>query len=185
MPDFTARAFRHEQPHHVKDTAMSLDESEGLDNPIAKWTVIVTMTALVLMLAIASWLAFSVKLDTVTEVSEKSGQIHIRGSETKFVGYVKGIYSGHDVLIEGLPSTDQLQELPLAWRALCVVRDDPRTDWSESNPMLKVHLHSDEMNEACRPFEGLEIEGSPPVPATNPPPSLPKVISEEIGQPNQ
>ena len=147
---------------------MSLDESEGLDNPIAKWTVIATMTALVIMLGVASWLAFAVKLETVTEVEEGSRQIHIRGSEMKFVGFAKGTYSGHDVLIEGLPSTEQLEELPLAWRALCVVRDDPRTDWSNANPMLKVHLHSDEMNAACRPFEGLEIEGSPPVPEAIP-----------------
>lgn len=164
--------------------SMSLDESEGLDNPVAKWTVIATMAALVIMLAVSSWLAFSVSLDTVTKV-EKNGQIHIRGSETKFVGYAKGVYSGHEVLIEGLPGTEQLQELPLAWRALCVVRDDPRTDWSKANPMLKVHLHSDEMNEACRPFEGLEIDGSPPVPETGPSPSLPTVFETGAAQPSQ
>ena len=162
---------------------MSMDESEGLDNPVAKWTVIATMAALVIMLAVATWLAFSVSLETVTKVEDKTGQIHIRGSEAKFVGFAKGTYSGHNVLIEGLPSTEQLKELPLAWRALCVVRDDPRTDWTKANPMLKVHLHSEEMNEACRPFEGLEIEGSPPVPETGPTPSLPDAINEELGQP--
>ena len=164
---------------------MSLDESEGLDNPVAKWTVIATMTALVVLLAVATWLAFAVKLDTVTEVEDKSGQIHIRGSETKFVGYAKGVYSDREVLIEGLPSTEQLTELPLAWRALCVVRDDPRTDWSKANPMLKVHLHSSEMNEACRPFEGLEIEGSPVVPDTGPSPGIESVVSGAEVQPNQ
>ena len=164
---------------------MSLDQSEGLDNPVAKWTVIVTMTALVVLLAVATWLAFAVKLDTVTEVEGKSGRIHIRGSETKFVGYAKGVYSDREVLIEGLPSTEQLTELPLAWRALCVVRDDPRTDWSKANPMLKVHLHSNEMNEACRPFEGLEIEGSPVVPDTGPSPGIEGVVSGAGVQPNQ
>ena len=164
---------------------MSMDESEGLDNPVAKWTVIATMAALVIMLAVATWLAFSVSLETVTKVEDKTGQIHIRGSEAKFVGFAKGTYSGHNVLIEGLPSTEPLKELPLAWRALCVVRDDPRTDWSKANPMLKVHLHSDEMNEACRPFEGLEIDGSPPVPETGPSPSLPAVIAAEAPQTNQ
>lgn len=163
---------------------MSLDESEGLDNPVAKWTVIATMAALVIMLAIATWLAFAVKLDTVTEVEGASGNIHIRGSETKFVGFARGRYSGHDVLIEGLPSAEQLKELPLAWRALCVVRDDPQTDWSKANPMLRVHLHSDEMNEACRPFEGLEIEGVRAVPDTGPSPSLPSAI-QSADQPNQ
>lgn len=163
---------------------MSLDESEGLDNPVAKWTVIATMAALVIMLAIATWLAFAVKLDTVTEVEGASGNIHIRGSETKFVGFARGRYSGHDVLIEGLPSAEQLKELPLAWRALCVVRDDPQTDWSKANPMLRVHLHSDEMNEACRPFEGLEIEGVRAVPDTGPSPSLPSAI-QRADQPNQ
>ncbi|QZD90239.1 hypothetical protein K3148_02200 [Qipengyuania aurantiaca] len=142
---------------------MSIDDSEGLDNPVAKWTVIATMTALVLVLAISAWLAFSVSLDMFARV-EDDGQIHIRGSETQFVGFAKGTYSGHEVLIEGLPGTEQIQEFPLVWRALCVVRDDPRTDWSEANPMLKVHLHSEEMDETCRPFEGLEIEGSPRVP---------------------
>ena len=164
---------------------MSLDQSEGLDNPFAKWTVIATMAALVILLAVASWLAFAVKLDTVTEVEGKSGKIHIRGSETKFVGYAKGVYSDREVLIEGLPSTEQLTELPLAWRALCVVRDDPRTDWSKANPMLKVHLHSNEMNEACRPFEGLEIEGSPVVPDTGPSPGIESVVSGAGVQPNQ
>lgn len=164
---------------------MSMDESEGLDNPVAKWTVIATMAALVIMLAAATWLAFSVSLETVTKVDEETGRIHIRGSEAKFVGFAKGTYSDHEVLIEGLPSTEQLKELPLAWRALCVVRDDPRTDWSKANPMLKVHLHSEEMTEACRPFEGLEIEGSPPVPETAPTPSLPAAINEELGQPSQ
>lgn len=164
---------------------MSMDESEGLDNPVAKWTVIATMAALVIMLAVATWLAVSVSLETVTRVNENTGEIHIRGSEAKFVGYAKGVYSDHQVRIEGLPSTEQLTELPLAWRALCVVRDDPRTDWSNANPMLEVHLHSDEMNEACRPFEGLEIEGSPPVPETAPKPSLPAAIGKELGQPSQ
>ena len=62
-------------------------------------------------------------------------------------------------MIEGLPGVHQLEELPIAWRALCVVRHDPQTDWSTADPMMKAHLMSDEMNEACRPFEGLEVEG--------------------------
>ena len=164
---------------------MNLDESEGLDNPVAKWTVIATMSALVILLAVATWLALAVKLDTVTEVEGESGKIHIRGSETKFVGHATGNYSGREVLIEGLPTTEQLEELPLAWRALCVVRGDPRTDWSKANPMLKVHLHSDEMNEACRPFEGLEIDGSAIVPSTGPTSGIATGVSGAKVQPNQ
>ena len=136
---------------------MTSDEAEGLDNPIAKWTVIATMAALVLVLAVSTWLAFSVSLDSYTRIDKDGERIHIRGVETEFVGYATGKYAGHPVLIEGLPGTDQLKELPIAWRALCMVRDDPRTDWSHANPMLKVHLHSNEMGAACRPFEGLEI----------------------------
>ena len=150
---------------------MSMDQSEGLDNPVAKWTVIVTMAGLVAMLVIAVWLAISVRLDTYARVDEGSDRIHIRGTETEFVGYATGTYAGRDVLIEGLPSTAQLKELPIAWRAVCVIRDDPRTDWSEADPMMKVHLHSDEMTEACRPFEGLEVEGKV-VPETEPEPTL-------------
>ena len=137
--------------------AIDGDESEGLDNPVAKWTVIATMAALVLTLVVSTALAFSVSLDSFTRVDPGSDRIHIRGVETKFVGFATGEYAGRPVLIEGLPGTDQLEELPIAWRALCMVRDDPATDWSNANPMMKVHLHSDEMNEACRPFEGLEV----------------------------
>lgn len=150
---------------------MSLDHSEGLDNPVAKWTVVVTMVALVLLIAISIWAAFSIRLDTFARIDEGTDRIHIRGTETKFVGYATGTYSGREVLIEGLPTIDQLQELPIAWRALCVVRDDPRTDWSEADPMMKVHLHSEEMKEACRPFEGLEVDGQV-VPEEAPQPSL-------------
>ena len=145
---------------------MRIDESGGLDNPVAKWTIIATMAALVLTLAVSAWLAFSISLDTFTRVEKNSGQIHIRGSEMKFVGHATGTYAGHDVLIEGLPSAEQLKDLPIAWRALCIVRDDPATDWSKAEPMLRVHLHSTEMDEACRPFEGLEVEGSPVVPVS-------------------
>ncbi len=150
---------------------MSLDHSEGLDNPAAKWTVVVTMVALVLLIGISIWAAFSIRLDTFARIEEGSERIHIRGTETKFIGHATGSYSGHEVLIEGLPTIEQLQELPIAWRALCVVRDDPHTDWSTADPMMKVHLHSDEMNEACRPFEGLEVDGQL-VPEKAPEPSL-------------
>lgn len=136
---------------------MSMDQSEGLDNPIARRTVIVTMIALVAILAAALWLAVSVRLDTFVRIDGENDRIHIRGTELDFVGFATGTYAGRDVLIEGLPSTVQVEEMPIAWRALCAVRDDPRTDWSEASPMLQVHLHSDEMEEACRPFEGLEV----------------------------
>ena len=158
---------------------MSMDQSEGLENPVAKWTVIVTMAALVLMLVVATWLALSVRLDSYTRIDEDSGRIHIRGSETDFVGYATARYGGREVLIEGLPSTEQLKELPIAWRALCVVRDDPATDWSKANPMLEVHLHSEEMTEACRPFEGLEVEGKV-VPENAPEPGLLSGAEEEM-----
>ena len=150
---------------------MALDHSEGLDNPAAKWTVVVTMVALVVLIGVSIWAAFSIRLDTFARIDEGTDRIHIRGTETKFVGYATGTYAGREVLIEGLPTIEQLEELPIAWRALCVVRDDPRTDWSKSDPMMKVHLHSEEMKVACRPFEGLEVEGQV-VPEAAPQPSL-------------
>lgn len=138
---------------------MPLDHSEGLENPAAKWTVVATMVALVLLIGLSIWAAFSIRLDTFARIDAGTDRIHIRGTETKFVGFAKGRYAGREVLVEGLPTIEQLEELPIAWRALCVVRDDPRTDWSKADPMMKVHLHSDKMKEACRPFEGLEVEG--------------------------
>lgn len=138
---------------------MALDHSEGLENPAAKWTVVVTMIALVVLIAVSIWAAFSIRLDTFARIDAGTDRIHIRGTETKFVGHATGNYAGREVLIEGLPTIEQLEELPIAWRALCVVRDDPRTDWSQADPMMKVHLHSEEMKVACRPFEGLEVEG--------------------------
>ena len=81
---------------------MSLDHSEGLDNPAAKWTVVVTMVALVLLIGISIWAAFSIRLDTFARIDEGSERIHIRGTETKFIGHATGSYSGHEVLIEGL-----------------------------------------------------------------------------------
>ena len=61
-----------------------------------------------------------------------------------------------------------------------VLRDDPRTDWSKADPMLKVHLHSDDMNEACRPFEGLEVDGQL-VPEETPTPSLLPAVEDLPG----
>lgn len=150
---------------------MPLDHSEGLDNPVAKWTVVATMVALVVLIGLSIWAAVSIRLDAFARIDEGTDRIHIRGTETKFVGHAMGIYAGREVLIEGLPMINKLEELPIAWRALCVVRDDPRTDWSKADPMMKVHLHSEEMNEACRPFEGLEVEGQV-VPEKAPEPSL-------------
>ena len=149
---------------------MPIDHPEGLENPVAKWTVVATMVALVLLIGISIWAAFSIRLDTFARIDEG----------TEFVGYATARYAGRDVLIEGLPTIEQLQELPLAWRALCVVRDDPRTDWTKADPMLKVHLHSDEMNEACRPFEGLEVDGQL-VPEETPTPSLLPAVEDLPG----
>lgn len=159
---------------------MPLDHSEGLENPVAQWTVVATMIALVLLIGISIWAAFSIRLDAFARIDAGTGRIHIRGSETKFVGYATGTYAGRDVLIEGLPTIDQLQELPIAWRALCIVRDDPRTDWSKADPMMKVHLHSEEMKETCRPFEGLEVDGQV-VPKEAPETSLRQVVEELPG----
>lgn len=159
---------------------MPIDHPEGLENPVAKWTVVATMVALVLLIGISIWAAFSIRLDTFARIDEGTDRIHIRGTETKFVGYATARYAGRDVLIEGLPTIEQLQELPLAWRALCVVRDYPRTDWTKADPMLKVHLHSDEMNEACRPFEGLEVDGQL-VPEETPTPSLLPAVEDLPG----
>jgi hypothetical protein len=96
-----------------------IDHPEGLENPVAKWTVVATMVALVLLIGISIWAAFSIRLDTFARIDEGTDRIHIRGTETKFVGYATARYAGRDVLIEGLPTIEQLQELPLAWRALC------------------------------------------------------------------
>lgn len=139
---------------------MDNPENQQLDKRKVKWTVIAMLTALVLVIGLSTWLAFSVSLDSYTRLDPGTDRIHIRGPEAKFVGYATGSYAGREVLIEGLPSVDQLQELPVAWQALCLVRDDPKTDWSTANPMLKVHLHSAEMDEVCRPFEGMEPAGS-------------------------
>ena len=136
-----------------------IEHPEGLDNPLAKRTVVATMAALVILIALSIWAAFAIRLDTFARIDQGTERIHIRGTEAKFIGHAEGHYAGHEVLIEGLPGVHQLEELPIAWRALCVVRHDPRTDWSTADPMMKAHLMSDEMNEACRPFEGLEVEG--------------------------
>ena len=118
----------------------------------AKWSILLAVGLFAVMLVVAIWLAVSVSVDTVVEVDEATGAIHIRGTEVDFVGEVRGTYLDRDVLIEGLPVADELREMPLAWRAVCAVRDDPATDWSAARPIVRVHLQSEQMAELCRPF---------------------------------
>ena len=118
----------------------------------AKWVILLAVGLFAIMLVVAIWLAVSVSVDTVVEVDEATGAIHIKGTEVDFVGEVRGTYLDRDVLIEGLPVADELQSEPLAWRAVCAVRDDPQTDWSAAKPIVRVHLHSEQMTQLCRPF---------------------------------
>ena len=62
---------------------MPIDHPEGLENPVAKWTVVATMVALVLLIGISIWAAFSIRLDTFARIDEGTDRIHIRGTETK------------------------------------------------------------------------------------------------------
>ncbi|MCP9222434.1 hypothetical protein MKP08_06715 [Erythrobacter sp. LQ02-29] len=125
---------------------------ESLSDRRAKWAVLGSTVALAATVAIAIWLAVAVSVDTEVSIDPGSGTIHLQGTEGNFVGRVRGTYEGRPVLIEGLPVASEIKEQPIAWRAICMVRDDPATDWSEARPMLRSHLFSDRMDELCKPF---------------------------------
>lgn len=111
------------------------------------------MAALAVVILVSIWLAFAVLIDTGVEIDEDSGTIRIRGVESKFIGYATGSFNGMTIIIEGYPDAADVKKFPRAWRALCAVRDDPETDWTNTDDRLRADLHSERINDLCRPFE--------------------------------
>ena len=131
---------------------MSLLVEETGGRTRVRRAVVFAVVLLVATFVAAIWLAVSVSVDTAIEIDEDTGLVHVTGTEAKFVGSVAGTYMGRPVLIDGLVVAGDLTENPLAWRAVCAVRNDEGTDWSRASENLRANLHSPQIEEQCRPF---------------------------------
>ena len=131
---------------------MNDNVAEGRAQRRVKWSILLSIGLLVATLAVGIWLAFSIKAPTEVTINQTTGAISVTGPESEFVGSASGRFRGKMVSISGLPAYEQIRKDRTAWRALCAIRNDPRTDWSQASEMLHSHLTSGAMNELCSPF---------------------------------